>query len=434
MYRLIPIYLSFMIIGAHFLRNRLIGVALMCFAAGFALQIKRKWVANVFTILLVIISIDWVSTAFNFYMERKMKGEPYMRMLIIIGVVSLISLCSTLIFKQKKMKERYSANSGASLAGTFAFFITFITLSYMTMTSVAQPLLLDRFLPAGGIFQAFWLGIYAGVLADFMQNRLVSQYIRPKVWLFFGIIFFAQLLLGLVGLKKFLMTGAPLTLPVPMTILAGPIFRDGGLLMLIVFGATVILTGPAWCSFLCYFGAFDHYASCKQKKPGELPKWSSTLRIGIIAVVVGVAYLLRYFGLPTLYAASLTGAFGIGGIAVIWYWSRKAGVMTHCTTYCPVGFLATTLGKLSPFRVRIDDNCDSCGSCSELCRYGALTKTDIANKKPGDTCTLCGDCSAACENGSIDYSFPLLSPMRSRALFITIVIALHAIFLGLVRI
>lgn len=434
MYRLIPIVLSFFIIGAHFLRSGALGLTIMCLTAPLALLIKRKWIVRVFSILLCFIAIDWISTAFDIWMKRQVKGEPATRMLIILSVVALFSACSSLVFRTKKMKERYSANANAATAGTVTFFLTFITLLYVLIAFFDKnPLLLDHFLPAGGALEAFWLAIYAGFIADFMQNPLVSQYLRRKIWLFFSLAFFLQLILGLFGFSDFLMTGT-LRLPVPMLIAAGPVFRNAGFYMLILFAATTILVGPAWCSFLCYFGALDNLAACKKKTPGSMPKWRTTMQLGILLAVLIVALALRYLGISPIYAAYLAGAFGIGGIAVIWFWSRKTGVMTHCTAYCPIGSLATLLGKLSPFRIRIDDDCDNCGSCTPLCRYDALSTSDIERKKPGLSCTLCGDCVSACEKESIDFSFPMLSPKRARTIFIVIVISLHAIFLGLVRI
>ena len=65
------------------------------------------------------------------------------------------------------------------------------------------------------------------------------------------------------------MTGK-LHLPVPMMILAGPIYRGHTSVMSILFLSTLILSGPAWCSHLCYFGAIDNYQP-HSEKPGEAP-------------------------------------------------------------------------------------------------------------------------------------------------------------------
>ena len=85
----------------------------------------------------------------------------------------------------------------------------------------------------------------------------------------FSIIFFSQLILGVVGLEKLLMTGK-LHLPVPALIAAGPLFRGTGFFMAILFTFSVLLVGPAWCSWLCYIGAWDNYAAKFKKIPISL--------------------------------------------------------------------------------------------------------------------------------------------------------------------
>ena len=51
-------------------------------------------------------------------------------------------------------------------------------------------------------------------------------------------------------------------LPVPALILAGPLYRGEGFFMLFLFLSTVLIVGPAWCSWLCYVGAWDNVSSC----------------------------------------------------------------------------------------------------------------------------------------------------------------------------
>lgn len=108
--------------------------------------------------------------------------------------------------------------------------------------------------------------------------------------------------------------------------------------------------------------------------------------------------------------------------------------MVHCVVYCPVGLLSAWLGQLSPFRVRIASGCDECGRCRLACRYDALNTEDIARRRPGTSCTLCGDCLASCPGAFLEYRCPGLAPRRARALFMVLVVALHAATLALARI
>lgn len=108
--------------------------------------------------------------------------------------------------------------------------------------------------------------------------------------------------------------------------------------------------------------------------------------------------------------------------------------MVHCTLYCPVGLAADILGRISPWRIRIDDSCNGCGRCTRACRYNALNREDLEKKKPGLTCTLCGDCIPQCNESHIVYTFPGISPERARAAFIVLMVILHTLFLGVARI
>jgi len=189
-------------------------------------------------------------------------------------------------------------------------------------------------------------------------------------------VFFAQLALGLAGLGRFLMSGA-LHVPVPAVILAGPVYRGEGLFMPILFGAALLLVGPAWCSHLCYFGALDAAAADARRRPGALPGWARIARWAVIPAVAGAALGLRLAGARPAVAAGAGIAFGVAGLGAMIGWSRRRGLMGHCTWLCPMGALATTLGKMSPFRLRLADGCDGCGACAPACRYGALAPADL---------------------------------------------------------
>jgi polyferredoxin len=228
------------------------------------------------------------------------------------------------------------------------------------------------------------------------------------------------------------MTGA-LHLPVPAVIIGGPLYRGGGYFMPILFAATLLLVGPAWCSHLCYIGAWDDLLSRSRKKPGALPAWARHGRWFTLAAVAAAALLMRLLEVSGGTAAALGGTFGIVGVGVMAAASRRLGLMAHCTAYCPLGAVGNLLGKISPWRIRILPGCSRCGACSRACRYGALEDSDIAASRPGFSCTLCGDCIGSCRQASIAYRFPGLSGESARRTFLVLVVSLHAVFLGVAR-
>ncbi len=299
---------------------------------------------------------------------------------------------------------------------------------------VRPPLLMaERFLPGAGWIEIALLAGYAALLARLLLNPARVARVRAISWTLFSLVFFGQLLLGLLVSKTFLMTGR-LHLPVPGMVPAGVIYH-GRLFMVLLFTSTVLLVGPAWCSYLCYLGSWDLLAAKrKRRRPKTLPD-RGHWRWATLILVVATAAILRWIGLGWRWAGLLGGLFGLVGLAWILSWSPKQGMMTHCVWYCPLGLLAVLLGRLSPHRIRIDPaTCTDCGACTFSCRYGALERKDIEARKPGSSCTLCGDCLASCPHGAIGYRFAGLKPALSHSIFVVTVAALQAVFLGLARI
>ena len=204
--------------------------------------------------------------------------------------------------------------------------------------------------------------------------------------------------------------------------------------MPILFLATILLTGPAWCSYLCYFGAIDGIAASKKNKP-LFPKESwKILRYFTTLLIVVSAIILRVLDTSPLIAITGAISFGAIGIFISIVISRTRGIMGHCSYYCPIGLLSNFLGKISPFRIKIDNTCNNCMACVPVCRYNALSTKSIASGKPGFNCTLCGDCIDSCSSSSINYRFLNFSPDKSRVLFTVIISVVHAVFLGIARI
>ena len=431
--RLLPVILSSILMAAHFSRASQNGLSIVCLMLPFLLFIKRRWVAKVFQVLLLIGAIEWIQTTLRIVHIRQVQGEAWMRLVIILGSVALFTALSALVFESKNLKLRFRDTGKTENISAITFLLTAILLSIVQLKVENPIILLERFFPTLGWIEIFLLALYARWIAEKMLNPIQSAQWRHRIWLLFSIIFFSQLILGLIGFENFLMTGK-LHVPVPAMIVAGPLYRGERFFMLILFISTVILVGPAWCSHLCYIGAWDNWAARQLKRPEQLSQWRRSAQIGILAFIIFIALLLRIFGVPTTIATILGIIFGVIGVGVIIFWSRRKGLMTHCITYCPIGVLATWLGKINPFRIKINDTCTECQACHLVCRYDALKMEDIKNRRPGITCTLCGDCIGSCKFKSIEYRFLKIKPETVRSTFIVMVVVLHAVFLGVARI
>lgn len=203
--------------------------------------------------------------------------------------------------------------------------------------------------------------------------------------------------------------------------------------MPLLFLSTVLLVGLAWCSFLCYVGAWDALAS-KNKKPIELNGIWKRFRFLVLFSTIVVGLLLRFLGVKGILPLIVGMGFWIFKIFVVIFISTRRGKMVNCVYVCSLGLVGNILGKISPFRIRINNNCNNCYICSRACKYDALLPQIILKRRPGYTCTLCGDCIDVCNVEAIRYSFLGLSAEKSRILFYLIVISLRAVFLGVARI
>jgi NAD-dependent dihydropyrimidine dehydrogenase PreA subunit len=426
--------LSCVLLAAHFSRVQNDWFAAACLVFPFILLSKKEWVMRIFQVFLLFGGIIWIERTILLVRMRQRIGQSWLRLAIILGVVAIFTILSAAMFNNKKIQTIFKKGyPGSTLPAVISCIVTAVILSIVQM-KVKTPviLLLERFLPGAGWVEVMALSLYAGWITEKLIDPQKTPLVRSRIWTLFSIVFFTQLLLGLAGLEKLLMTGK-LHLPVPALIIAGPLFRGEGFFMLILFGAAILLAGPAWCSYLCYIGAWDNLAARAKKIPGSLPPWRHAARQRILSLVVIAAILLRVFGAPGLLAVIVAAAFGLAGVAIMVLFSRKSGTMTHCITYCPIGLVANWLGRISPFRLRITDNCTECGACRLACRYEALTSADIEKRKPGLTCTLCGDCITRCKENALEYKFLKMKPTTARYFFIVTAASLHAIFLGAAR-
>ena len=289
----------------------------------------------------------------------------------------------------------------------------------------------ERFIHGGGWIQIAVLSVYTFIIARAMMDPAKSATWRKRIWLIFCVVFFAQFLLGILADERFLMTGK-LHLPIPFMIVGGPVYRGEIGFMTILFLSTIVLSGPAWCSHFCYFGALDSLASKGRTNRKPLKNkwiWKGSLLVLVIFFAL-LFRLLGFSGLQTLIPAIVLGIIGILVMVLI---SRKKGKMVHCVAFCPIGTVVNFLKYVSPFRMKIESSCTNCMRCLPSCKYDALNRVDIMNRKPGQTCTLCGDCVTECEVSAIRYNFLGFSAKNSRLIFLFITICLHVLCLGMGR-
>lgn len=314
------------------------------------------------------------------------------------------------------------------------FVLTALLLTVVQVKPVQPLLILERIFQYGGWVQVVLFSVYAGFIGYKMTERKSRPVWRGRIWMLFSFVFFIQLIMGLLIDSIFLMTGK-LHFPIPGLILAGPVYRFEIGFMPILLISTIILSGPAWCSQLCYFGAFDHFASNQSKrKAGSTLLYNHRLRYAILILIISSAFILKLLHIGEPFVSILAVLFGLTGIGFMLFFSRKNGIMAHCASYCPIGTVVSLTKKISPFRFRLNNDCTKCMRCITHCKYDALNITTLRDGKIGNNCTYCGDCLTGCKHHALEYRFLNLSPSVAERLWIIITVTLQACFMAIARI
>ena len=105
--KLIPVYLSAILLGAHFMKTGIYPLVFFSVLFPFLLFIKNKWIVRLIQFILILGAIEWLRSLYFYISEREMTGEPWGRLAIIICSVSLFTAGSSLIFLLKSLKRRY---------------------------------------------------------------------------------------------------------------------------------------------------------------------------------------------------------------------------------------------------------------------------------------------------------------------------------------
>lgn len=105
--RLLPVILSFLLLGAHFYRAGLVPLTVLCAAILFLLALRKTWVPRLFQVLLLLGALEWLRALYFFAAMRIAWDQPWTRLAMILGTVALLTLLSGLVFKRQKLKAFY---------------------------------------------------------------------------------------------------------------------------------------------------------------------------------------------------------------------------------------------------------------------------------------------------------------------------------------
>lgn len=107
---LLPVLLCTLVFSAHMMRNEMPLIALLIACSTGFLMLKKRWVPRLFRIVLLLAALEWMRTAVSLAMDRMSFGQPWLRMVFILGSVALLTLLSARVFRSTTLKNRYEGS------------------------------------------------------------------------------------------------------------------------------------------------------------------------------------------------------------------------------------------------------------------------------------------------------------------------------------
>lgn len=169
--RLIPLpsFLALALAAAHFWRAGWASLAAACVLAALLSWTRLAWVRQFLLLGLPLLAARWIWTTGQFVQIRQMLEQPWQRLAVILLSVALFTVLAALLLLGRKARRRYSRREDSATAQLGAMG-TCLALLLPVWFMNPQLLLLERFIPQGGLVQitlaAFWATLAAGWLGD----------------------------------------------------------------------------------------------------------------------------------------------------------------------------------------------------------------------------------------------------------------------------
>ncbi len=103
----VPIVLSLLLLGAHFLRDDATALVIAALALCALLLVRRPWAARTVQLALVAGSLEWLRTLLVIALQRQHAGLPWLRMAMIIGTVAALALLAAWLFQTARLGRIY---------------------------------------------------------------------------------------------------------------------------------------------------------------------------------------------------------------------------------------------------------------------------------------------------------------------------------------
>jgi hypothetical protein len=108
--------LALVLLAAHFFHAGLAPFAAIAVLLAGLLFVRRPWAARIVQGVLVAGTVEWLLTAYALAQVRMQHGQPYVRLLVILGGVALFTAVAAAVFQRAALRARFGLGGSVATA------------------------------------------------------------------------------------------------------------------------------------------------------------------------------------------------------------------------------------------------------------------------------------------------------------------------------
>jgi hypothetical protein len=99
--------LALLLLAAHLLHARAMPLALLAILLAGLLAVRRPWAARTLQVVLAVAVIEWILTTVGLAQQRLRHDEPYARLAVILGSVTLFTALAAVAFQHPVLRSYF---------------------------------------------------------------------------------------------------------------------------------------------------------------------------------------------------------------------------------------------------------------------------------------------------------------------------------------
>lgn len=102
--------LALALLAAHLMHAGWMPLAALALLLIGLLPLRRPWAARVVQVVLAVATIEWALTAYGLAQVRLAHGQPYLRLVLILGAVTLFTALAVTAFEHPALRRYFGCS------------------------------------------------------------------------------------------------------------------------------------------------------------------------------------------------------------------------------------------------------------------------------------------------------------------------------------